>query len=140
MIVPAPKPRRRNETRELTQPIRAALNAMPGVRVFRNNSGALPLGEGGFLRFGLGEGSCDLIGIVRVVSCCCERPDEFCSGQDRLVGRFFALEIKRPGKKPDADQLAWMAAIRSLGGFACVVTSVEEARDAVERCRSGDSE
>lgn len=119
-----PKILRRNETRELTHPIQAALNKMDGVRVWRNNSGMLKDHRGVPLRYGMGNGSADLIGCVRVGG----------------VGRYFALEVKRPGQVPTTDQYAWMATVRLLGGFACVVHSVEEAAKAVLRCRAWEHE
>jgi len=64
-------------------------------------------------------------------------------------GRFIALEVKRPGRKPTPLQAATIAAIRKEGqGIAEVVTSVDEAlslvltserseRDASEEGRTG---
>lgn len=126
------KPDRRNETAQLTHPIRAALNKLPGVRVARNNVGSLEWAPGKMLRYGLGEGSADLVGIVRItdVTVVWSKP----------VGRAFALEVKWPGEKPTEDQERWMSEVRKLGGFACIVHSVEEAIQAVDRCRSGASQ
>ena len=129
---PAPK---RNETRDLTHPIRAALNKLPGVRVARNNSGSLPLAEGGMLRYGLGVGSADLVGIV---TCVYVRGQIETYGNVVSVGRAFVLEVKWPGEKPTQDQVRWLQAVQRLGGFACVVHSVDEAMEAVERCRRGE--
>jgi hypothetical protein len=126
------KPKRRNETRELTRPIEAALNAMPGVRVVRNNVGTLEWAPGKRLTYGLGLGSADLVGICRVAV---TRDDAWWH-----IGRVFALEIKRPGQKLRPDQEKWSRVVRSLGGFCCVVHSVEEAIAAVARCRAGASE
>ncbi len=71
-----------------------------------------------------GPGGSDLIGIVR--------------------GRFFALELKAPGArtKParEALQAQFRALVRSAGGFACVVRSVDEAGAAVKRALEGASE
>jgi hypothetical protein len=112
------RPARRNETRDLTHPIRAALNAIPGVRVWRNNVGFARAENGGApIRYGLAAGSADLIGIVD--------------------GRFFALEVKWPGGKPTREQSSWLRTVLELGGFAAVVGSVGDARAAVARCRLG---
>ena len=108
---------RRNETRELTHPIRAALNVLPGVRVWRNTQGYDRRTK---TVYGLAVGSADLVGLVD--------------------SRFVALEVKWPDEKPDEDQVAWLATVRELGGFACVVHSVDEALAAVARCRAGASE
>jgi hypothetical protein len=61
------------------------------------------------------DGSADLIGLVK------------------STGRYFALEVKLPKatKKGDparlAKQAAWAETIRSYGGYAVRVTSVDEA-------------
>lgn len=43
-----------------------------------------------------------------------------------LNGRYFALEIKRPGEKATAEQRAFLDAVRAGGGIAAVVTGFEE--------------
>lgn len=105
--------------RQIQSSVRIALGLEDRVVLFRNNCGAFNDGNR-LITFGLGKGSSDLVGI-------CD-------------GRFFALEIKMPGKKPTAEQLRWMGLVRRHGGFACVVTSVEDAKWAVIRCRNGESE
>jgi hypothetical protein len=120
------KPKRRSETVELVHPIRIALNKLPGVRVWRNNSGVLKDPFGTPVRYGLGTGSADLIGL------CC-RPWTPAPSP----ARFLALEVKRRGEYPTVDQAAWLRCVRELGGFACVVHSVDEALAAVQRCREG---
>lgn len=141
MILPRPAKPRRSETRELTHPCRVALNKLAWVRVWRNNVGIIELPTGGRLRYGLGIGSADLVGLVtmdllRFVS---NGTDPVYVGQCHPA-RFFALETKWPGKRPTSVQRAWAEVVRSLGGFAGVVTSVDEALLAVERCRAGESE
>ena len=131
MILPARPAKRRNETRAITRPIEAALNRLPGVRVARNNTGALRDATGRLVVFGLGVGSADLVGI-------CLMPPRYCC--DSAHGRVFCLEVKLAGKKPRPDQARWARVVRSLGGFCCVVTSVDEAIAAVARCRAGASE
>ena len=51
-------------------------------------------------------------------------------------GRFLALEVKVPGGKPTRLQSQTLAIIRSAGGVAEVVTTVEEALNV---CRRPDS-
>jgi hypothetical protein len=140
MIVAKKQPltQRRNETRDLTRPIEIAINHLVGVRVTRNNNlgPVVPYArrhEPGIRAIiaGLGDGSADLVGIVA-----CTWPGV----PDRRFGRAFALEVKWPEKKPRGDQVVWLRVIRSLGGFACVVSSIEEALAAVVRCRDGASE
>jgi hypothetical protein len=88
------------------------------------------------VRYGLGVGSADLVGIITCPTYM--TLDPFTDA--RPIGRAFALEVKRPGEEPTADQVKWMLAVRTLGGFACVVHSIEEACHAVDRCRRGESE
>jgi hypothetical protein len=45
-----------------------------------------------------------------------------------LNGRFFAIEVKRPGGKPTDLQVATMDRINACWGTAGVATCVEEAR------------
>lgn len=135
-MTPAQRPpRRRNETRDLVEPIMAAVNRLPGVRVWRPHvlndrvralSGA-----------GLADGSADLVGLCQVSTCCVG----CCVGSAITRGCFFALEVKQAkGGRVSPDQRTWLAEVRKLGGFAAVVHSVEEALHAVDRCRRGDSE
>lgn len=136
MIPLAPKRKpRHNETRDLTRPIEAALNHLDGVRVTRNNNlgPVVPYAKKDIpgirpVPAGLGTGSADLVGIVTMLV------------NGYRIGRVFCLEVKRPGQKPDPDQIRWLAEVRKLGGFACVVHSIEEATAAVDRCRRGESE
>ncbi len=79
-----------------------------GCIVWRNNVGALKDATGRLIRYGLCEGSSDLIGIA---------PD----------GRMIAMEVKRPGKKPTPAQCMFIDAVRRKGGIAGVATSAAEA-------------
>jgi hypothetical protein len=83
------------------------------VLVWRNNTG-----RRSGVRYGLGVGSADLIGVVR--------------------GRMLAIEVKRPGGKPSADQITWMRVVNMHGGYAVVVTSVPEAIAAVRAAEAGE--
>ena len=144
MILPARPAKRRNETRAITRPIEAALNRLPGVRVARNNTGALRDATGRLVVFGLGTGSADLVGICQVRIVRDELPGLVYAWDIHrpglTFGRAFCLEVKLPGKRPRPDQARWARVVRSLGGFCCVVTSVQGAIDAVARCRAGASE
>jgi len=86
-----------------------------GVLLFRNNSGVARRR----VRFGLAVGSSDLIGLL-VPS-----------------GRFIAIEVKSASGKPTEEQLAFLDAVRAAGGFGAIVRSLDEARDAIARARSG---
>lgn len=89
-----------------------------------------------FARQGMIAGAADLIGVLSVWGL---------TGRDP-IGRFFALEVKRPATpgrragKPSPEQEQWLALVRRMGGFAAVVASVDEARAALERARRGACE
>lgn len=73
-------------------------------------------------RYGLGEGSADLVGIVHG------------------SGRVFALEVKTAtGRLRDA-QRRWAEATRKRGGFVAVARSAEEALAALARAENGECE
>lgn len=93
--------------------IRVALDAIPGARFFRNNSG-VDLDRK--VRYGLGKGSADLIGIVD--------------------GRFVSIEIKTPRGRATPEQRAWRDTVVRMGGFACFVTSPAEAVAFVSEVRA----
>ena len=99
---------------ELLAAIRDALVTSGRVMVWRNNSGMLRAVHGRVVRFGLGLGSADLIGLVRG------------------SGRFFALEVKTPRGTASPEQRAWIGAVEAAGGFARVVRSVDEAMAALD--------
>ena len=88
----------------------------PALKLMRNNSGAR---KGGKVRYGLGTGSADWIGCLR--------------------GRFFAIEAKKEDGVTSDAQMAWLAEIRAMGGFAAVVRSIEEFHQAVARAAKGES-
>jgi hypothetical protein len=107
---------------DIQRAIRLALGRCPDVGLWRNNVGSFRDQQGRYVTFGLCPGSSDLVGILRP------------------SGRWLALEVKRPGQKPRPEQEGFLQFIRSMGGFACVVTSPEEALAAVERARKGERE
>ena len=86
--------------------IRIALSER-GIISWRNNTGALKDITGRLVRYGLGVGSSDIIGIM---------PD----------GRFLAIEVKKPGKNPTAEQTRFIETILKQGGVAGVARSVED--------------
>jgi len=53
------------------------------------------------------------------------------------LGRFIALEVKTEKGKTTQGQDRFLDKVRELGGFACVVRSVDDALEAVARCKSG---
>lgn len=105
--------------------IRLALARLPGVVTWRNSVGVATHDSpthSRTVRYGLGPGSSDLVGILGP------------------TGRFIALEVKRPGQHPTDEQARFLRLVRMYGGFAAVVDSVESAKAAIERARSGASE
>lgn len=113
----------------------ADLGSLPGVLLLVNTVGKIPnpwTGVGWFV-YGLGEGTPDVVGSVEV--------EVITPGGGAIrIGRFFGLEFKKPGEKPEPHQAALHAAWRSLGIFVATVTSTDEARAAIERCRRGELE
>jgi hypothetical protein len=79
-----------------------------GARMFRNNVGTANTDKG-FIRFGLCIGSSDLIGIYK--------------------GKFVAIEVKRPCKKPTPEQENFINMVRRMGGIAGICTCVEDVRN-----------
>lgn len=41
-------------------------------------------------------------------------------------GRFIAVEVKRPGKRPSEDQMIFLDQVRRKGGIAIVATSIDD--------------
>ncbi len=100
----------------LMKRIRFAISTAGGVLCWRNNSG-VDLVRG--VRYGLGVGSPDLIGIVAP------------------YGRLLGLEVKRArGGVESKEQRAWVDVVRRYGGVTGFVRSVEEALAFVEEARS----
>lgn len=48
-------------------------------------------------------------------------------------GRLHAIEVKAPKGRPSAYQRVWQEELETAGGAYAVVTSIEEARDALAR-------
>jgi hypothetical protein len=100
-----------------------ALLKLRGILVWRNNTGMLPgFGKGGKTRpikVGLGKGSADVIGLLS-------------------SGRFLAIECKRPGERPTAEQTAWLNAVNDRGAFACWVDRIETLQQALDLLGGND--
>ena len=97
------------------------------VMVLRVNAGAMVLGEGKGRRMfrGAPAGTSDLLLCVR---------DQW------GAGFFCALEVKAKRGRLTDKQAAFQDRVRELGGFACVVRSVDDAVAAVKRCKEGETE
>ena len=89
------------------------------ARLWRNNTGALTDQTGRLVRYGLCQGSSDLIGLRSVTI----TPDMV--GQ--TIGVFVAIEVKDQGRLTPQQQ-AVIAMVQQAGGLAGVARSPEEAR------------
>lgn len=103
-----------------------------GMRLWRNNSGAVTTEDGRHIRFGLGNTSkqlnsqiksSDLIGITPIII------TQEMVGQ--TVGVFTSIEVKRPGwvyrgQGREVAQQAWIAMVNALGGIGKFVSKLED--------------
>lgn len=105
--------------------ILAAIGALPGVLVMRNQVGAVErfderTNSTRVERYGLGVGSADLVAILAP------------------SGRWVCLEVKSATGRVEPEQAKWHERARSFGAFVAVVRSAEEACAAIERARRGE--
>lgn len=101
----------------LRKKIEAALGALPGVVVWRNEVGSAVQPSGVRVAYGVGGvGAPDLLAEVQGAD-----------GQWRALW----MEVKTPDGAVRPEQIAWHAAARLLGRHVAVVRSVEDARAAV---------
>ena len=98
--------------------IRLALSRGP-VRLFRNNTGALKDINGRLVRFGLCQGSSDLIGWRTVTI----TPEMV--GQQLAV--FAAIEVKDRGRATP-DQERFISIVKGSGGLAGVAQNTAQAQ------------
>jgi len=89
-----------------------------GARVFRNNVGLFTTIDGRKVRTGLCVGSSDLIGWYK--------------------GKFLAVEVKRPRKKPTKEQYNFIGQVNLAGGIAFYATSGDDAVNKLRRHDNGD--
>jgi hypothetical protein len=97
--------------------VRACLDwlAYKGIVAWRANSGAVKAsynGKSRFVRFNSMKGMSDICAIL---------PD----------GTFAAIEVKKPGGKPTAEQEEFLHKVRRTGGVGIVVHSVDELEDSL---------
>jgi VRR-NUC domain len=96
-----------------------SLNQHPKIRLFRNQVGAIDLGGGRLMRFGMGTGSSDLIGYITIKI----TPDMV--GQE--IAQFCGIEVKTAKGKVTELQQAFIDRVNAAGGVAGVAHSVTEA-------------
>lgn len=109
-----------SQERDIQHAIRVALGSERDIDLERRNVGMIIDSNGRAHRFGT-VGEADLQGILAP------------------AGRFFALEVKQPGKKSRPEQVQWADRKRMRGAFVAEVHSVEEARAALDRARRGEN-
>jgi hypothetical protein len=117
---PAPRVRKPRAEREAgaTDALKEWRRYRPDVRLWRNNVGQYRLPSGGYVRYGLCNGSSDFIGLKSVT---------ITPGMvGKTVGVFFAVEIKAPGKAADPHQQAWIDEVRTAGAIAGVASNAED--------------
>lgn len=126
-LIPLPEPSSDASSEAALQAtIRRELGSLPDVRVWRNNVGSLKDATGRPVRFGLAEGSSDLVAIVAP------------------HGRMVAIECKHPGwtaakrggrADHEAKQRKFLDIVRAFGGVAGFATSLEDALALVDEAR-----
>jgi hypothetical protein len=105
------------------QRIRLELGRVPGLKLFRNNCGALPDQTGRIVRYGVASpGGSDLIGFRTVTI----TPEMV--GQRLAV--FAACEVKAPGGKHPVtpEQAHFIEVVQAAGGLAGVARNAGQAR------------
>lgn len=104
--------------KELQDEIGSFLGAhYPTVRVFRNNVGAYKKGKF-FIKYGLVEGSSDLIGWQKLII------------TNAMVGmtfaRFLAIELKTRKGKTRTAQSHFIDIVKQFGGISGIVRSTDD--------------
>jgi hypothetical protein len=103
----------------LQQEIRLELSRGP-VRLWRNNTGALRDPRGQLVRFGLCEGSSDLIGYRSVTI------------TPEMVGKrlavLVAIEVKAAAGRATPAQTAFLEHLCAAGAMAGIARSIDDAR------------
>jgi len=100
---------------EIQSAIMKALRLHPAVAwVGRYNSGGMYNQQDAYIAFNSVPGQSDLMGMLK-------------------GGLLFALEVKAPGGKLTPLQKGFIERVQKGGGIAAVVTSIDEALDAISR-------
>lgn len=118
--------------------IEADLGAEPDLLILRNSIGQAEYfnddGKSYRVPYGLGKGSPDLVGLLRIEALPSDGP--WAARCVVPTAIWFCLEVKVPGEEATSEQSHVHAIWRRFGAFVEVVHSVSEARAALERARS----
>jgi hypothetical protein len=93
---------------QIQQHILLTLGARPGLRIWRNNTGAVKDQHGRLIRFGL-VGSADILGVLAP------------------SGRFVAIEVKTDVGRQSEAQRNFQRMIEDHGGVYILARSVDDA-------------
>lgn len=118
----------------LVHDIRLELGREPDLVLWAMQPGGVADSTGRPMRCGP-TGMADLVGILSI-------PVQLMQTHRVPVqlGRLVAFEVKTGRGRLRPAQALWHALVRSRGGFACVVRSTEQARNALSRARRGERE
>ena len=111
----APQPRAKPQRKEapVLKAILHLLRVHPLVtECWRQNAGQIPVGDGRFIRLG-DKGKLDIAGRLK-------------------DGRYFEIEAKAPGRKPEPHQQARIDYLLSTGAVAGWADNVEQAKRIIE--------
>jgi hypothetical protein len=106
-----------SETTLVTNTINTLRWLIPDGMFWRNNSGMITTQKGAAVKLAP-AGTADIVGILS-------------------PGFFIALEAKVPTRRSNVSdkQKRWMTTVQSLGGYACVFCTVDEALNHVQQAR-----
>lgn len=131
--------RRTTLEKSIQRDIEEALGAEPDLLLLRNSVGQAQYfdddGKAFYVPYGLGNGSPDLVGLLRVRVLA--DAEGYQDGRD--VGIWFCLEVKPPEGELEDDQKKCHAIWRRFGAFVETVRSVQDAKRALERARRLES-
>lgn len=127
-LPPRPIPLRR-ESNVLAE-VRAQL-ANSGLVSWRNNVGMLRDERGVPVRYGLCEGSADIISCVPTALAC-----PSCGAALPPVGRFVGIEVKGPNTPTSPEQFAWARIVERSHGTSGFAYSATDAAAIIRRART----
>lgn len=108
---------------EIMTQIQIHLSRLFPMKLWRNNVGQLKNERGQYVRYGLCEGSSDLIGYVSLNI----TPDMV----GKRIACFTAIEVKTDTGKLTLDQERFLSVVRADGGIAFVARSKDEAAECI---------